>query len=135
MVASLSAHDEGTQLDLLTEYTMPLGPVGWWIERRWIDREPHSVANREVDRLVALVLCPRPHLRHRGKAVGPDGRVLGLDGQVEEAQAAFLDREVPGWSSDGYAGSAARRRSLRPARENRCFWFTAAWATPPTGHH
>lgn len=55
MVATLSARDAGTDLDLLTEYTIPLGPVGRWIDRRWVDREPRAMANREVDRLVALV--------------------------------------------------------------------------------
>lgn len=55
MVASLTAHDRGTDLDLLTEYTIPLGPIGRWIDRRWVDREPRAMANREVDRLVALV--------------------------------------------------------------------------------
>ena len=55
MVATLSARDGGTDLDLLTEYTIPFGPLGRWIDRRWVDREPHATANREVDRLVALV--------------------------------------------------------------------------------
>lgn len=60
MVASLSAHDGGTDLDLLTEYTIPLGPIGRWIDRHWVDREPRATANREVDRLVALVSGDRP---------------------------------------------------------------------------
>jgi hypothetical protein len=60
MVATLSARDGGTDLDLLTEYTIPLGPVGRWIDRRWVDREPRATANREVDRLVALVSDERP---------------------------------------------------------------------------
>jgi len=59
MVASLSARDGGTDLELLTEYTVPLGPIGRWIDRRWIDREPRTTANREVDRLVELVSDPR----------------------------------------------------------------------------
>lgn len=99
MVATLSPRDGGTDLDLLTEYTMPLGSLGRWIDRQWIDREPRPTANREVDRLVTLVSGPQPFLRHRGKAVGLDGRALGLDDEVEQAQAAFLDREVAGWSS------------------------------------
>jgi len=60
MVAGLSARDEDTDLDLLTEYTVPLGPLGRWIDRRWIDREPRTTANREVDRLVELVSGDRP---------------------------------------------------------------------------
>lgn len=55
MTATLSARDGGTDLDLLTEYTVPLGAVGRWLDRRWIDREPRTAANREVDRLVVLV--------------------------------------------------------------------------------
>lgn len=55
IVATLSARDGGTDLELLTEYTIPLGPLGRWIDRRWVDREPRATANREVDRLVALV--------------------------------------------------------------------------------
>lgn len=55
MVATLTARDGGTELDLLTEYGLPLGALGRWIDRRWIDREPRATANREVDRLVELV--------------------------------------------------------------------------------
>lgn len=55
MVATLTERDGATDLDLLTEYTVPLGALGRWLDRRWIDREPRAIANREVDRLVALV--------------------------------------------------------------------------------
>lgn len=56
MIASLtSTADGGSDLDLLTEYTIPLGPIGRWIDRRWIDRPPRATANREVDRLVEIV--------------------------------------------------------------------------------
>lgn len=55
MVATLAVNGGATELDLLTEYTIPLGPIGRWIDRRWVDREPRAQANREVDRLVALV--------------------------------------------------------------------------------
>ena len=58
MVATLTPTRDGTDLDLLTEYTMPLGALGRWIDRRWIDREPRAIANREVDRLVTLVSDP-----------------------------------------------------------------------------
>ncbi|MCI0346668.1 MAG: SRPBCC domain-containing protein [Chloroflexi bacterium] len=58
MVATLAARDGWTDLDLLTEYTMPLGAFGRWIDRRWIDREPRTMANREVDRLVTIVSDP-----------------------------------------------------------------------------
>jgi uncharacterized protein YndB with AHSA1/START domain len=55
MTATLTGDDDGTHLDLMTDYTMPLGPLGRWIDRRWIDRPERSIANREVDRLVVLV--------------------------------------------------------------------------------
>lgn len=58
MVATLAAEDGWTDLDLLTEYTVPLGVLGRWMDRRWIDREPRTIANREVDRLVTLVSDP-----------------------------------------------------------------------------
>jgi hypothetical protein len=55
MVATLGARDGWTDLDLLTEYTIPFGPIGRWMDRRWVDRGPRTTANREVDRLVELV--------------------------------------------------------------------------------
>jgi len=55
MVATLRPAGGETDLDLVTEYRMPLGALGRWIDRRWIDREPRAMANREVDRLVTLV--------------------------------------------------------------------------------
>jgi uncharacterized protein YndB with AHSA1/START domain len=58
MVATLTPRDAGTDLELLTEYTVPFGPIGRWIDRRWIDREPRTIANRELDRLVTLVTNP-----------------------------------------------------------------------------
>jgi Polyketide cyclase / dehydrase and lipid transport len=55
MVATLARRDGATELELVTEYALPLGPVGRWVDRRWIDREPRTIANREVDRLVSHV--------------------------------------------------------------------------------
>jgi uncharacterized protein YndB with AHSA1/START domain len=55
MTATLAERDGITHLELVTEYSLPLGPIGRWIDRRWIDREPRTQANREVDRLVAIV--------------------------------------------------------------------------------
>lgn len=66
MIARLIERDGETELDLLTEYTMPLGAIGQWIDRRWIDREPRAIANREVDRLVTLVSDPTAVPQPRG---------------------------------------------------------------------
>ncbi len=65
IVATLAPRNGGTDLELLTEYTVPFGALGRWMDRRWIDREPRPTANREVDRLVAIVSEPHPVLRHR----------------------------------------------------------------------
>jgi hypothetical protein len=58
MVATLTPGEGWTDLELLTEYTVPFGALGRWIDRRWIDREPRTIANRELDRLVTLVSDP-----------------------------------------------------------------------------
>ena len=58
MVATLAGADDFTDLELVTEYTVPLGALGRWMDRRWIGREPRTIANREVDRLVTLVSDP-----------------------------------------------------------------------------
>lgn len=55
MVATLAGHGDQTDLDLVTDYTLPFGPIGRWIDRMWVDREPRTIANRELDRLVDLV--------------------------------------------------------------------------------
>ena len=60
MVATLTSSDGGTALELQTDYGLPLGPIGRWVDRRWIDREPRAQANREVDRLVELVSRAEP---------------------------------------------------------------------------
>lgn len=79
MMATLSPRDGGTGLDLLTEYTMPLGPLGRWIDRRWIDREPRPTANREVDRLVELVSRPQPNPRQRRGLLGYSSVARGTE--------------------------------------------------------
>lgn len=55
MVATMAAGDGSTDLDLLTEYTLPFGPLGRLLDRLFVDREPRATANRELDRLVELV--------------------------------------------------------------------------------
>ena len=79
MVAKLTERDGETELDLLTDYTVPLGAIGRWIDRRWIDRGPRAIANREVDRLVTLVSDPTavPHRRGGVRMAAPDGPSAG----------------------------------------------------------
>ena len=73
MVATLTERDGSTDLDLLTEYTVPLGAFGRWLDRRWIDREPRAIANREVDRLVSLVTDPDATPQRRGASRSATG--------------------------------------------------------------
>jgi len=54
--ATLLERDGITQLEVDTEYTVPFGPLGRLIDRRWFERLPRTQANREIDRLVAIVM-------------------------------------------------------------------------------
>jgi len=74
MVATLTPVDDGTDLELLTEYVVPLGPIGRWIDRRWIESGDRSTANRELDRLVELVTDGPATSRAAGNAVGDAAR-------------------------------------------------------------
>lgn len=65
-VATLTPAGTDTDFELLTEYRVPFGALGRWIDRRWIDREPRTIANREVDRLVTLVSDPTAVPQPRG---------------------------------------------------------------------
>ena len=66
MIATMTPNGGGTAFELVTEYTVPLGPIGRWIDRRWLDREPRTIANREVDRLVTLVTDPHAQPQPKG---------------------------------------------------------------------
>ncbi len=59
MVVTLAANPEGgTDVGIETRWTLPLGPVGRWVDQRWVDPGPHTAANREFDRLVELATQP-----------------------------------------------------------------------------
>ncbi len=66
MTATLTPAGSDTEFELETEYQVPFGALGRWADRRWIDREPRTVANREVDRLVTLVSDPTAVPQPRG---------------------------------------------------------------------
>lgn len=55
MTATLEERGDRTFLELETEYSVPFGALGRWMDRRWLERGPRTSANREMDRLVALV--------------------------------------------------------------------------------
>jgi len=56
--ARLVARDGGTNLELETEYVVPLGPIGRLLDRLFLEGGPRTIANRELDRLVELVSSP-----------------------------------------------------------------------------
>jgi len=97
MRATLVDHGPTTELVVEMEWTLPLGPIGRWMDRRWVEPGTRGEDDRELDRLVAIVTgrdatSPRAGIR--------DGRRRReLEAEVEAAQAAFLDREVDGWTS------------------------------------
>jgi hypothetical protein len=50
----LAPRDGGTDLELMTAYALPFGAIGRWLDRRFVDRPPRAVANRELDRFVDI---------------------------------------------------------------------------------
>lgn len=56
--ATLTPADGGTRIELTTEYRVPLGPIGRWLDRRYIEPGPHTAADREFARLLELAAKP-----------------------------------------------------------------------------
>lgn len=92
MAATMTTRGDATELVVDTEWTMPLGPVGRWIDRRWVEPGTQGEEDRELDRLVDIVTgqdaSSPPSVVRGGR------RARELDAAVARAQAALLDREV-----------------------------------------
>lgn len=97
MSATLVDHGPTTELVVEMEWTLPLGPIGRWMDRRWVEPGTRGEEDRELDRLVAIVTGQDATSPRAGVRAGRRRREL--DAQVESAQRAFLDREVAGWTS------------------------------------
>jgi pimeloyl-ACP methyl ester carboxylesterase len=97
MTADLTAHGSTTELVVETEWTLPFGPVGRWMDRRWVEPGTQGEDDRELDRLVHIVTGREATSPRAGVRAGRRRREF--DAQVESAQRAFLDREVVGWTS------------------------------------
>jgi pimeloyl-ACP methyl ester carboxylesterase/uncharacterized protein YndB with AHSA1/START domain len=97
MTATLTPAGEATDLVVEAEWTPPLGALGRWMDRRWIEPGTASEEDRELDRLVDVVTGNDARSRREGVRAGRRRREL--DAQVAAAQAALLDREVGAWSS------------------------------------
>jgi len=59
ITATLTPAGGGTHLEQLTEYGLPLGPVGRLLDRLFLEGRPRRIADRELDRLVELVSSPK----------------------------------------------------------------------------
>jgi uncharacterized protein YndB with AHSA1/START domain len=55
MAATLADVGPGTELVVETEWTLPFGPIGRWIDRRWVQPGAEGEDDRELDRLVDIV--------------------------------------------------------------------------------
>lgn len=97
MTAALTDLGSTTELVVETEWTLPLGPIGRWMDRRWVEPGTRGEDDRELDRLVAIVTGADETSPRAGVRAGRRRREL--EAQVESAQRAFLDREVAGWTS------------------------------------
>ena len=103
MTMTLADHGATTELVVETEWTLPFGPVGRWLDRRWVEPGTRGEDDRELDRLVDIVTgqdAQSPRTVVRGGR-----RKRELDAQVERAQAALLDREAAGLDEPGTAGA------------------------------
>jgi pimeloyl-ACP methyl ester carboxylesterase/uncharacterized protein YndB with AHSA1/START domain len=97
MSATLLDHGPTTELVVEVEWTLPFGPLGRWMDRRWVEPGTRGEDDRELDRLVAIVSGSEATSPRAGIRAGRRRREL--DAQVESAQRAFLDLEVAGWTS------------------------------------
>lgn len=95
--ATLLDHGSTTELVVETEWTLPFGPIGRWMDQRWVEPGTRGEEDREFDRLVAIVTGREATSPRAGVRGGRRRREL--DAQVESAQRAFLDREVASWTS------------------------------------
>jgi carbon monoxide dehydrogenase subunit G len=55
MAATLAGAPSGTDLVVETEWTLPFGPIGRWMDRRWVQPRTRGEEDRELDRLVDIV--------------------------------------------------------------------------------
>lgn len=97
MSATLVDHGPTTELVVEMEWTLPLGSIGRWMDRRWVQAGTRGEEDRELDRLVAIVTGQDAASPRAGVRAGRRRREL--DARVESAQRAFLDDEVAGWTS------------------------------------
>jgi uncharacterized protein YndB with AHSA1/START domain len=58
VTARLTPTAAGTHLEETTEYGLPFGPFGRWLDRRFVEPQVGTPGDREIDRLVELVSTP-----------------------------------------------------------------------------
>ena len=86
MAATLTEAAHVTELVVETEWTLPFGPIGRWIDRRWVEPASAGEDDRELDRLVDIVTG---HEERSSRAVVRGGRrARERDAELRRAQAA-----------------------------------------------
>ena len=90
MTAALTAVADVTELVVDTEWTLPFGPIGRWIDRRWVEPASAGDDDRELDRLVDIVTG---HEERSSRAVVRGGRrARERDAQLRQTQAAAREK-------------------------------------------
>ena len=94
MAATLTDAADVTELVVDTEWTLPFGPIGRWIDRRWVEPASAGEDDRELDRLVDIVTG---HEERSSRAVVRGGRrTRERDAQLRQAQAAAREQYAAG---------------------------------------
>lgn len=103
MTADLTDHGPTTELVVETEWTLPFGPVGRWIDRRWVEPGTRGEDDRELDRLVdivtghdersprAVVRAGRRRREQQLAAVRAAGMASGLEGVATQSGPTSAD--------------------------------------------
>ena len=95
MSATLADHGATTELVVEHAWTLPFGPIGRWMDRRWVEPGTRGENDRELDRLVDIVTgqearSPRTVVRagrrRRERAAGGGGEST-TGGSLPEARA------------------------------------------------
>jgi hypothetical protein len=89
MTAWLTPTGTGTDLVVETEWTLPFGPVGRWMDRRWVQPGTQGEDDRELDRLVDIVTGNDDRSPRVGIRAGRRRREAALAAVRDRAEASL----------------------------------------------
>jgi len=112
--ATVTPAGDTSELVVETEWTLPFGPLGRWMDRRWVEPGTRGNDDRELDRLVDIVTGQ--DARSPGNVVRAGRRMRELDAAVSRAEAALLDRQVGTWSSRRIRWSGGETQVIEAGR-------------------